>query len=328
MLVNAVRDIPSRDVLLVHCGDLPGLAPGAQRLILDVREARGAVAEVVEERLGPLALPRPARASIVWPRAHLGKDFTHWSLARAADGVLDGGVVWCAVRKSKGADSVADAMRRLVGPVDVVGRTKGYRLFQAVRTGGHDEARAAVLAQRYRVTDEQVLGDVVLHSCPGVFSRRALDAGTAALARYAVAAELSPTRIADLCAGIGPLAIVAARRWPEATVTAVESNVLAVSLARANVDAQELGSRVEVLARDGMPPGDPDIDLALVNPPTHAGAETLDALWDGLRARLAPTARVLVVAARARAIGAALAQRGATVSTTAVAGYTIVDARF
>lgn len=331
MLVDAVRGTPSRDVLLVHCGDLPGIAPGAQRLILDIRESEGAVADVVEERLGRIALPRPARVAIVWPRAHLGKDFTHWSLVRAADGVGDGGLVWCAVRKNKGADSVADAMRRLVGPVDVVGRSKGYRLLRAECAGKRDDVRAEVLAERYAIEDPELLPGVVLRSAPGVFSRRALDAGTAALIRHTLAAELPPpTRVVDLCAGIGPLAIAAARHWPTAKVTAVDSNVLAVSLARANVEALGLADRISVLAHDGMPAADeaPDIDLALVNPPTHADAATLERLWAGLRARLAPSARVMVVAARAGAIGRALTGLGAQVSAAPVPGYTIVDARF
>ncbi|MEM6994608.1 MAG: methyltransferase [Myxococcota bacterium] len=326
-----MRAVPATEILLVHCGDLPGIAAGARRLILDVRERQDTTAEVHEDRLGPLGLAQRAKVAVVWPRAHLGKDFTHWCLVRAAEGVEDGGVVWCAVRKSKGADSVADAMRRLIGPVDVAARSKGYRLFKATRRGDKRDAWAAVMDTRYVVQDEALLPGVALASAPGVFSRRALDAGTATLMRYAVDAGLdAPAHVVDLCTGIGPLAIFAALRFPASRVTAVDSNLIAVALAKRNVEAHGLADRVTVIASDGLPPdeGAPRAQLALVNPPTHADAETLSKLWAGLHRRLAPNGRALVVAARAGSIRAALAKLGASITAATSGGYTVVDARW
>lgn len=330
LLVKAIRGIESRDIFLVHSGDLPGLEPGAQRLILDVRERIGAVADTIEDQLGPISLPRQPRAAIVWPRAHLGKDFTRRCLVRAAQSVREGGAVWCAVRKSKGADTVADAMRILIGPVDIVGRSKGYRLFRAECTRDRTKVWAEVLGQRYTITDEDLLPGVSLHSAPGVFSRRGLDAGTAALMRYTAGLQLdAPKHMVDLCAGIGPLAIWAAKRWTETKVTAVDSNLLAVSLARRNVEELGLSARVDVLASDGLPKSAAvDVELALVNPPTHADAESLTKLWTGLRKWLAPTARVIAVATRPGGVRDALVGIGAKVESTTVPGYTIVDGRW
>lgn len=331
LLADAVRTVAPQKLWLVHCGALPGVGPGAQRLIVDIRERVDATAELLEERLGPIALPRRASHAVVWPRAHLGKDFSHWCIARAGDGIEEGGTVWCAARKAKGAKGLGDAMRTLVGPTEVVARNKGYRLMRAIRRGDRTAARADVLARRYRITDAECLAGLELSSAPGVFSRRALDAGTAALLRYVEATEIAaPSHVIDLGTGVGPIAIFAARRWPAAAVTAVDSNVLAVSLARENARACGVAERLTVLASDGMPadPAHGMAELALVNPPTHADRATQARLWVGLRRWLAPSARLICVAARAGGIVDALGSLGASIRQTKQPGYTIVDAQW
>ena len=70
----------------------------------------------------------------------------------------------------------------------------------------------------------------MLSSAPGVFSRRALDAGTAALIEHATeVVDDAPAHVVDLCCGIGPLSLYAAKRWSACRVTAVDSNLLAVA---------------------------------------------------------------------------------------------------
>jgi len=330
LLADAVRGISPSDLLLVHCGDLPGVGSGAQRLILDVREREGAVATTVEEQLGAWALPEPLLHGIVWPRAHLGKDFTQWCIARAAQNVRTGGTVWCAVRKSKGAAGAADSLEALVGPVEVKARSKGYRLLCATHQGGNQDAAAQVLGARYTIEDAELLPGITLRSGPGVFSRRALDKGTAALLRYTAEVEFQPPRhVLDLCTGLAPIALAAAMRWPEARVTAVDSNVLAVALARQNVVGAGVDGRVRVFAHDGLPPAVPGqaASLALLNPPTHADVDTLRGLLAGMRHGMTPDARAIAVVSRAGRITEVLRGLDAQVSAHDTGtGYTIVDA--
>src|SRR5690606_7605508 len=121
---------------------------------------------------GPLDHLPAFETAIVWPRAHLGKDFTRACLARGAASLAPGGVLFCAVRKQKGAEGVADFMAALLGDVRVVKRDRGYRLLQAVRTDAVDTAlMTEALSCRYTIVDPR-LGSLRLSAMPGVFSRR------------------------------------------------------------------------------------------------------------------------------------------------------------
>ena len=94
----------------------------------------------------------------------------------------------------------------------------------------------------------------------------------------------SPARILDLCCGIGCLGILAARRFPNASVVLADIDPLAVSTARRNVAAHGLEHRVEALRSDlfsGLHAGGSATggryDLILCNPPyvDANGMETL-----------------------------------------------------
>ncbi|HWB80747.1 MAG TPA: hypothetical protein VG755_37550, partial [Nannocystaceae bacterium] len=53
LLGHALAKVDPQALLLVHCGDLPGVPPGAARLILDVRErvdARGRAIDCTDEQ--------------------------------------------------------------------------------------------------------------------------------------------------------------------------------------------------------------------------------------------------------------------------------------
>ncbi|MFV8750592.1 class I SAM-dependent methyltransferase [Nannocystaceae bacterium ST9] len=329
-----------RELLLVHCGDLPGLRPGATRLILDVRERIGSqhscVADVGEP--SPIGEARFDQAAL-WPRAHLGKDFSERGLAIATLALREGGRVLCAVRKQKGGKSLARTMKALLGErnVEVVERERGYHLWVGRRGAQIDRALAEeLLARRYAFD----VGGLELTGRPGVFSRRELDAGTRALLAVlnAVAdadARLGlpdPERVIDLCAGVGPLALSAARRWPNARVLAVESNLRASALIRENAERHDLSERVVVVESDGMPSGGAEqfrgADLALLNPPTHADPHTLARLLD-LRRWLSSEGRLLVVVNRPHPTVDVLQQQlGATVRGGERDGYFVLEARW
>jgi ribosomal protein L3 glutamine methyltransferase len=76
------------------------------------------------------------------------------------------------------------------------------------------------------------------------------------------------TRVLDLCTGSGCLAILAALRFPAATVDAVDISKDALAVARINVDAHALQERVRLMRGDLFAPlGAERYDLILTNPP-------------------------------------------------------------
>jgi 16S rRNA G1207 methylase RsmC len=332
LLAAAVRDVDPRELLLVHSGPLPGLRPGATRLVLDVRETDPG-ATCVPATLGPPALPAGFAAAAVWPRAHLGKDFSEACLALGAAALRPGGRLYCAVRKAKGGPSLARAMAELCGDVEVVERDAGYFLYMSEKTGRFSaEAARARLAVRYEVADP-LLGPTPLLAAPGVFCRKHLDDGTRALLahleRVDLLAERPPQRVLDLGAGIGPLGLWAARRWPDARVLAVESNLLAAALVGENAARLGGAARVEVLAADGLPATHPArgrVDLALVNPPTHADPEAFARLVAPLGAWLRPGAPAWFVVNRAGRLAQVLSAAGARLDAHEAPGFALVRA--
>ncbi len=76
------------------------------------------------------------------------------------------------------------------------------------------------------------------------------------------------TRVLDLCTGSGCLAILAALRFPAATVDAVDISKDALAVARINVAQHGLQDRVRLLRGDLYAPlGGERYDLILTNPP-------------------------------------------------------------
>ena len=343
LLAAAVRDVDPRELLLVHSGPLPGLRPGATRLILDVRErddAAGTTCVPASREASALAGPREDfAAAVVWPRAHLGKDFSEVCLAIGAASLRPGGHLYCAVRKAKGGPSLARAMTELLGAVEVQERDAGYFLYVSQKPADFDPAPArARLALEYEIADP-LLGPVPLLAAPGVFCRKHLDDGTRALLTELEAQDLladrPPRQVLDLGAGIGPLGLWATRRWPDARLLAVESNYLAAALVSENAARLGCGHRVDVLASDGLPATGPGsgmgsvrgrIDLALVNPPTHADPEAFARLVAPLRQWLRPGAPAWFVVNRAGRLTQVLAQTGAELDLTEVPGFTLVRA--
>lgn len=328
-LARAVAGRPSREILLVCCGDVPGVGSEATRVVLDVREREGSVARAVgiDE-----ALPHAGFGdALVWPRPHLGKDFSVWCLARGALALRPGGTLWCAARKAKGAESLVDELRALVGEVEVVARDKGYRVVRAQRSATLDQARArAAVDVRYTIEDAALPG-LSLCSAPGVFSRRELDGGTRQLVAHAGARASEPAAVLDLGCGVGPLGLWAATRWPAARVLAVDSNLRAAALCRENAARHGLDPRVRVLASDGVPEDRGGLEpfaLALVNPPTHSEPAGLRRLAEDLRRSLRPDGVAMLVVSRAGRMTEQLVGAGARVEAFEYPRFTVLEARW
>ncbi len=106
-----------------------------------------------------------------------------------------------------------------------------------------------------------------------------------------LALELGPRRVLDVGTGSGAVALAVADELPEAEVTATDTSLDALAVAKANRDRLGLGDRVE-LAYGSTPPGiRGPFDLVLANLPYVSERE-----WDGLApeiARFEPRAAVI-----------------------------------
>ena len=133
-------------------------------------------------------------------------------------------------------------------------------------------------------------------------------------------------RVLDMCTGSGCLAILAAHAFPRATVDAVDLSAAALTVARRNIRAHRLASRVQAI-RSNLFEGlqGRRYDLIIANPPyvtarnmrvlpqeyraepalaLAGGPDGLDLvrrLLDGMRAHLRPGGMLLVEIGRGRA---------------------------
>lgn len=96
--------------------------------------------------------------------------------------------------------------------------------------------------------------------------------------------DIAVTRVLDLCTGGGSLAILAARRFPEASILATDLSADALALARENLALHGLAPRIELRQGDlweAVQP--PAFNLILCNPP-YVNQTSMDALPDEYRA--------------------------------------------
>jgi len=126
----------------------------------------------------------------------------------------------------------------------------------------------------------------------GVFSGHRVDAGTIELLR--AAPPLPPSGdLLDLGCGYGPIAVTMARRAPEATVWAIDTNQRALGLTGENAARLGLGNIRAVRPEDVRP----DVCFAAIwsNPPIKIGKEPLHRLLLEWLGRLTPDGRAHLV---------------------------------
>jgi 16S rRNA (guanine1207-N2)-methyltransferase len=161
---------------------------------------------------------------------------------------------------------------------------------------GHYFAEAAAVESRPRSVGV-VLPDLslTLTSDRGVFSSDRLDPGTRLLLLEMPPVGSSENTILDLGCGWGPIACVAARRAPHATVWAIDVNRRARELTAAN--AESVGVAVRVAAPSDVPE-EVRFDRILSNPPIRIGKSALHDLLAQWLDRLQPGGRAHLVVQR------------------------------
>ena len=84
-------------------------------------------------------------------------------------------------------------------------------------------------------------------------------------------------RVLDLCTGNGSLAVLAAMTYPDVLVDAADISLDALAVARINIDKHGMGSRITLIASDGVAACLGKYDLILCNPP-YVNAASMAAL--------------------------------------------------
>lgn len=127
------------------------------------------------------------------------------------------------------------------------------------------------------VSVDVALGDVAFTMLTdrGVFSHGHLDTGTALLLHQAPA-PATEGQLLDLGCGSGAMALTMAKRSPDATVWAVDTNERARALSAANAERNGL-TNIRVAAPDDVPD---DVRFATIwsNPPIRIGKRALHEL--------------------------------------------------
>ena len=92
-----------------------------------------------------------------------------------------------------------------------------------------------------------------------------------------------PARVLDLCTGNGSLAVLAALRWPAASVDATDVSTDALHVAQINVERHDLTDRITLHHGDGFGALPDRYDLIVCNPP-YVNASSMAALPPEFRA--------------------------------------------
>lgn len=153
--------------------------------------------------------------------------------------------------------------------------------------------RPSSASDRRKITAVLRGRDFVFITDKGVFSRAAVDFGSALLAN-AAHVDVGDS-ILDLGCGYGPVGIALAATVPDVTVWAVDVNERAVELC--NINAEVARVSVHALVSDGVAalPKDIQFDCVVFNPPIRAGKSVVWRLYEQAFAVLRNGGRLFVV---------------------------------
>jgi 16S rRNA (guanine1207-N2)-methyltransferase len=212
------------------------------------------------------------------------------ALLAAGRALKAGGRIYVAGAKTQGIGAVKRQVAELFGAAGTLGYRKGVHVFAATRPAAWEAAGYSLAGEEQPETvDIALRGQAVrLALRDGVFARGGLDDGTRLLLETL---DVRPTdRALDLGCGGGIVGLLLARLAPLGHVDLVDSDLAAVALARANLQANGI-TNAAVYAGDGFHalPGT-RYELIVTNPPFHIGRRQTSAV---ARAFIAGAARAL-----------------------------------
>ena len=135
---------------------------------------------------------------------------------------------------------------------------------------------------------------LTLTSAWGLFSAKSIDEGTALLLNEVQALD-PPTRALDLGCGYGAIGLTLAALWPQAQVTCVDKDLLAVETTCSNIERNQLTNATAVLSPGFRDLPSDSYDLICSNLPAQVGNEALDELLLDAYDHLSPGGSLVVV---------------------------------
>ncbi len=150
------------------------------------------------------------------------------------------------------------------------------------------------IARQPTIQHDTGAGILTLRTRHGLFSARAIDAGSALLLRELEPVPAQP-RVLDLGCGYGAIGLTLASRWPTAAVTLVDTDVRAVEAARENIESNRLANAQAVLSPGLRDVDAGSLDLIVSNLPAQAGNDALDEILLEAHDHLADGGTLVVV---------------------------------
>ncbi len=150
------------------------------------------------------------------------------------------------------------------------------------------------LRQDLIIQDELLEQPMTFHTTWGLFSPKAIDAGTRLLLKYL---EVQPDeRAIDLGCGYGPLGLAIAKSAPRGHCTLVDKDFVAIEYARKNARLNGI-SNVDIFLSNGLDqvPAEQRFTLAVTNLPAKTGKEHYYLFFNDIMERLEPGGRFYVV---------------------------------
>lgn len=213
-------------------------------------------------------------------KPQLARDFTAAARLLAADGTMT-----VRLTEPRLAPSIRRALTRHFADVRAV-RKDSLQCAGRLEPGGAEPPERAHTISYF---DAPAGRGLVFTTAASLFSFKEVDAGTRLLLST-ITQEDAVGNVLDIGCGYGAIGCILAARG--ARVTLLDSDWRAVKLARANLAANHLAGEVLVGDASACLPAGP-FDLAVSNPPTHAGSVRLRRIFQ-LAAVNAASVRIVV----------------------------------
>ena len=160
-------------------------------------------------------------------------------------------------------------------------------------TDKHQRIDLEKLRQDIVFSDALMGHPLVFHTTWGLFSPKAIDAGSRLLLEHLEVK--SNDRAIDLGCGYGPLGLAIARSAPEGKCVLVDKDFVAVDYARKNAKLNQINN-AEVLLSNGLDQVPKQtFTLAVTNLPAKTGKEHYYLFFNDIKERLEPGGRFYVV---------------------------------